>query len=134
MITDFIKFIFRVIILNPMALIGIAVGVYIMQNGGLSYIQQIIAEPQAYIPHALGALWGAALLYALLFKHVYHIDGKKINWWGTFTSSFWHLFIILLAAFLTCVIYWCVNYDWGDKLDRYARNQRTQDSLPPINQ
>lgn len=134
MIADFIKFIFRVIILNPMALIGVAVGIYIMQNGGIAYLQQIVDEPKAYVPQILGGLWVIALLYALLFKHVYHIDGKKINWWGTFTSSFWHLFTILLAAVFTCVIYWCTGYEWGDKLDRYARNQRMQDTLPVLNQ
>ena len=133
MITDFIKFIFRVIILNPMALIGIAVGIYIMHDKGMNYFQQVLDNPRVYAVQALGALWGVAVVYALLFKHVYQIDGKKINWWGTFTGSFWHLFTILLAAFFTCIIYWSVTYDWATKLDRYARNQQVQDTLP-INQ
>ncbi len=134
MISDFIKFILRVVILNPMALIGVALGFYIMHDKGIDYLHQIVDDPKTYAVQAIGVLWGIAALYALLFKHVYHIDGKKINWWGTLTSSIWHLLTILLAAALTCVIYWSVSYDWGDKLDRYARNQKVQDTLPPINQ
>ena len=134
MISDFIKFVFRVIILNPMALIGIAVGVYIMHGDGMNYFQQIMDNPRVYAVQAIGVLWGIAAVYALLFKHVYQIDGKKINWFGTLTSSVWHLLTILLAIGFTCVIYWSVTYDWGTKLDRYARNQKVQDTLPPINQ
>lgn len=117
-----------------MALIGIASGYYIMMNNGMDYIHQILANPQEYLPQTLGVLWGVAVVYAFLFQRVYHINSKKVNWWGTLMSSFSHLLIIFCAAAVTCAVLWAAGADLSDKFDRYARNQKTQDTLPELEQ
>lgn len=132
MISEFIKMIFKVIILNPMALIGIACGYYIMANNGMDYIHQIMGDPQTYLPQTLGVLWLIALFYAILFRPVYHIDSDKINWKKTFGSSFEHLTIMACAAFITCIIINTANIDLSTKFDRYARNIKTQDDLSEV--
>ncbi len=132
MFGDIIKIIFKVIILNPMALIGIACGYYIMANDGMSYIHQIMSKPDEYLPQTLGVLWLIALFYAILFRPVYHIDSTKINWKKTFGSSFEHLIIIACAAFITCIIINTANIDLSTKFDRYAKNIKTQDDLSEV--
>ena len=130
-LVDLLKFIAQ-IVMNPMALIGIALGGYVMYNKDTVYIQYIIANPELYAAHILGIAWAFTLLYAVLFNRVYKIDGKKIDWWGTFTSSFWHLFVVISMACVTCAIYWAVSFHWGTNIDRYARNQRVQDDFTPL--
>ena len=91
-------------------------------------------NPRVYLPQALGALWGIAVLYALLFKHVYRPEDNKINWWASFTSSFEHLLIILFAAAATCAVLWAFDGQWSARFDRYAQNIKTQDTLPTFEQ
>lgn len=134
MFGDIFKMIFKVILLNPMALIGIGCGYYIMANNGMDYINQILSDPQAYLPQTLGVLWLIALLYAVFFRPVYQIDSDKVNWKKTFASSFEHLVIMACTAVITCAIINAANIDLSNKFDRYARNIKTQDDLSVINQ
>ena len=127
---DLFKFIAQ-IVLTPMSVIGIGLGIYVMYNKDTVYLHEIISNPEVYALHILGIAWAFTLLYAVLFNRVYKIDGKKIDWWGTFTSSFWHLFVVVSMACVTCAIYWLVNFHWGANIDRYARNQRVQDDFSP---
>ena len=128
MIGKFIK----MIILNPMALIGIACGCYIMMNNGMDYINQILKDPKTYLPQAFGILWGICIAYAILFRPVYKTDEKKIDWKKTFNSSFEHLIVILCTAVFTCLIINAAHIDLSDKIDRYAKNIKTQDDLSAI--
>lgn len=132
MITDIFKFIFRTIILNPMAIIGIVLGYFVMQYYGVSNIPTLLKMPIVY-----GGLFAVALLYALLFKHVYKEDSVKVDWLATIFSSFGHMFNIILAVIFTCAIIFSINYGFPEKLDSYLRYENTQDTPKegvPINQ
>jgi hypothetical protein len=124
---SFIKLILG-ILLNPVVLAGIGVSWYVIFHYGLENYRQLLS-----IPYIYGLLWLACLLYALLFKHVYVPNSSKIDWWGTFKSSFGHLIVLLITVVVACSIYYVAQDNWSEKLDRYARNQKVQDTLP-VNQ
>lgn len=119
-------------ILNPMVLIGIACGGYIMMNNGMDYINQILSDPITYFPQTLGIIWCVSLFYATLFKPVYRTDTNKVNWLKTFLSSFNYLTIIGFSAALTCFILSTAKVDLSDRFDRYAQNIKVQDTLPEL--
>ena len=124
---SFIKLILS-ILLNPIVLIGLGISWYIIFYYGLDNYRQLMSVPYIYV-----ALWGICLLYALLLKHVYVPNSSKIDWWATFKSSFGHLIVMLVTIVIACASYYLLQDDWATKLDRYARNQKVQDTLP-INQ
>lgn len=118
MISSFFSFIFRTIILEPMALLGVILGVC-----GWYYLGPDSLLLYAKNPTIYGVLFAIALLYALLFKHVYYPNTKNINWWETFKSSFNHFLTIILAIVFTAAIFFALNYGFGEKLDKYLRHQ-----------
>ncbi|MBQ7632516.1 MAG: hypothetical protein IJS88_00175 [Alphaproteobacteria bacterium] len=123
----FIKLILSIII-NPVVLAGIGVSWYIIFHYGLDNYRQLLSVPYIYV-----FLWGFCLIYALVLKHVYVPNSNKVDWWATFKSSFGHLLVMLLTIVVACSVYYVSQDNWGEKLDRYARNQKVQDTLP-INQ
>ncbi len=123
----FLKLVFS-ILLNPIVLIGLGISWYVIFHYGLENYRQLLALPQVYV-----ALWGICLVYALTLKHVYIPNSNKIDWWGTFKSSFGHLLVMLVTIVVACAVFYVSQDNWGEKLDRYARNQKVQDTLP-INQ
>lgn len=134
MIYGLIRFIFKGIIFNPMALLGIACGYFIMKYYGIDNIDILLTMPAVY-----GALIGIAFLYALAFRHVYKPDSAEIDWVGTALGSFKCLFDIILAAAVTCGVIYAMNYGVYDKVDSYLRhNDTTQTATSnegvPINQ
>lgn len=116
MIKDLIKLIFATIIFNPMALLGIAGGVYLMRYYGVDNMLEAINNR-----YLIGIPVAAAFLYAILFKHIYKVDTTKINWIATIMSTVNHLLAIVFAAACTCVIIYSIEYGFGDKLDDYLR-------------
>lgn len=117
MITSFIRFIFRNLILEPMAFIGFGGGLFIMLTYPTQNIHQLAESPYLY-----GAIFAIALLYALLFKHIYHINSNQVNWVATIQSSFKHFLTIIFAAVCAGIIVYAINYGFVDKVDLYARN------------
>ena len=117
MISGFIRFIFRTLILDPMTFIGFFGGIYIMLTYPTENIHQLAVSPYLY-----ASVFAVALLYALFFKHVYHPNSTKINWLATIQSSFKHFLTILLAAVFAGIIVYAINYGFGHKLDNYVRN------------
>ena len=117
MISGFIRFIFRTLILDPMACIGFGGGLFIMLTYPTENVHQLAASPYLY-----GVVFVIALLYALLFKHVYHSNSTKVNWMATLQSSFKHFLTILFAAVCAGIIVYAINYGFGHKLDNYVRN------------
>lgn len=113
------------IILNPMVLAGLIISYYFLSRYGLENYRQILGNPNIY-----GVLWLIALAYALFFKHIYKLDSDKVDWWATIKSSFGHFLIMFVTIIIACSIYYVSNDNWSDKLDRYARNQKAQDTLP----
>ena len=120
MISSFLSFITRTIILNPMAIVGIAIGAYIMHTYSLEAIQILVTSPYIW-----GGLFVIALLYACIFKHVYYLNSKQIDWWSTIKSSLSHLLTIVLAIIFTCIIIFAYNYAFADKLDAYLRYKKS---------
>ena len=119
MISSIFSFIVRTIILEPMALIGIAIAIV----GWYGY------DPSLFIlyaqrPITYGIIFAIALLYALMFKHVYQPNSKKINWWATIKSSISHFMTIIIATVLTIAVISAINYSLGENLDKYLRNQK----------
>ncbi len=123
----FLKLIFS-ILLNPIVLIGLGISGYIIFYYGLQNYRQLASIPYVYV-----ALWGICLIYALVLKHEYIPNSNKVDWWATFKSSFGHLIVLMLTIVVACGAYYVSQDNWGEKLDRYARNQKVQDTLP-INQ
>lgn len=119
MISSIFSFIIRTIILEPMVLIGIAIAV----TGWYGY------DPSLFIlyakrPITYGALFAIALLYSLIFRHVYFPNSKRVDWWATINSSVWNFLTIIVATVLTIAIIFAINYSFGENLDKYLRNQK----------
>ena len=124
---SFLKLIFG-ILLNPVVLLGLGISWYFIFHYGLENCRQLLSLPYIY-----GILWAICLVYALAFKRVFVPNSNTVDWWGTFKSSFAHLVVLLVTIAVACCIYFVTQDDWSTKLDRYARNQKAQDTLP-INQ
>lgn len=120
MITDLIKLIVATIILNPLALIGIAGGVYIMHFYQLADLQYAIYDKYVIIVPIV-----TAFLYAVLFKHVYDGPTNKVLWGATIAKTLSYWFNIVFAAACTCAIIYAVNYGFGGKLDSYLRYENS---------
>lgn len=118
-ITSFI----RIVLLNPMTLLGVVGGAYGLYHYRIEGLLYFCKSPYLY-----GALFLIALVYALLFKHVYHTNSKRIDWWQTIKSSVNHMLTMIIAAVLTCVIILSADYAFGGEfttsLDQYLRHQK----------
>lgn len=125
---SYIKMILLVLF-NPMVMTGLIISYYFLSHYGLGNYRQILGNPNIY-----GILWLISLLYALFFKHVYKPNSDEVDWWATFKSSFGHLALMFMTIIIACSIYYVADDNWGSKIDRYARNQKAQDTLPAINQ
>lgn len=119
LITSFI----RLVLLNPMALLGVVGGAYGLYQYRFEGLLLLCKSPYLY-----GAIFLISLVYALLFRHVYHSNSKKVDWWRTIKSSVNHMLTIIIAAALTCVIIISADYALGGRfttdLDQYLRNQK----------
>lgn len=124
MITDFIKFIFFTLILNPMILVGIAVGTYIMRHYNFNNIQFVIYNKKLIL-----FILTSAFLYALLFTHVYYINSTRINWRATLGKIFPHIFTALISAFITCFAIFVISHSTNGKLDAYLRNRHPRTTI-----
>lgn len=118
MISIFFGFIIRVVILEPMSLLGAIIGVCGWYFYGLEIMFLYAKTPITY-----GVLYGIALFYTLAFKHVYRINSKKIDWWSTFTGSFAQFFTLVFATVCTTAIIYAITYNSGEKLDNYLRHK-----------
>ena len=118
MITDFIKFIFFTLILNPMILVGIVVGAYVMRHYNFNNIQFVI-----YNKNLIFLVLSSAFLYAALFTHVYHINSTRINWRATLGKVFPHIITALISAIITCFVIFVISHATNGKMDAYLRNR-----------
>ncbi|MBR1600431.1 MAG: hypothetical protein IJ677_02510, partial [Alphaproteobacteria bacterium] len=119
MITDFIKYVFFTLLLNPMILVGIAIGVYIMRHYNYSNIHYIINNKALIF-----TILSSSFLYATLFTHVYHINSTRINWTATLGKIFLHIFTIFISATCTCCVIYTLSHVTYGKIDAYLRNKR----------
>lgn len=119
MISDLFSFIVRFVILNPMALIGVCCGSYAMLIYGTDGVESLVTSVNIY-----GYAFIIALLYALLFKHIYYQNSDKIDWWATIKSSIEHMLTLLFAAACGMIIIYAINFGIGNKLDKYVRHEK----------
>ncbi len=124
MITDLIKYIFFTLLLNPMILVGIAVGSYVMRHYNFGNIQHII-----YNKNLIFAVVSVSFLYAILFTHVYHVNSTRINWNATFAKTFSHIFTVCISAICTCFIIFIISHTTNGKMDSYLRNRRPKTTI-----
>ncbi|MBQ8481071.1 MAG: hypothetical protein IJ532_00880 [Alphaproteobacteria bacterium] len=124
MITNLIKYIFFTLLLNPMILVGIAVGAYIMRHYNFNNIQLII-----YNKNLIFLVLSSAFLYAVLFTHVYYINSTRINWQATLGKIFSHIITVFISAVITCTIIFIVSHATNGKIDSYLRNRRPKTTV-----
>jgi len=118
MISGLLSLIIRTIVLNPLVILGIATGGYIMTKYNWRTALLFAQNPYIY-----AVAFAIAFIYAILFKHVYYETAKKINWWGTIKSSFGHMLTLLLACLFTCIIIFSYDYMSYEKFDNYLRDK-----------
>jgi len=119
MIVNFIKYILFTLLLNPMILIGIALGVYVMRHYNSSNIMYVIYNKKLIL-----TVLSAVFLYAITFTHVYHINSTHINWPATIGKIFPHLFMVFISALFTCGSIYIISHITNGEIDSYLRNKR----------
>ena len=115
-----ISFFVRTVVMNPTVIFGILFAAYYKFTYSPQVVKLIFTS--AWIPYAIIA--GIGLAYALLFKHVYYPNSKRINWWATITSSIGHMVVIALATVLTFVVLYAWDYAFARELDNYLRYKK----------
>ena len=90
-----------------------------MLTYGMVGINIVISSPYTYI-----AAFTIALLYALIFQHIYYPNSQKIDWWSTIKSSVNHLFVLLIAVACGMALVYIINSDFDNKIDKYIRRKK----------
>ena len=127
MITDFIKYILFTLIINPMILVGITVGAYIMHYYCFDNLHYILVNQKLIL-----FVLCSALLYAVAFTHVYKNNSTRINWPATLSKIFSHLFTIAITAVCTCCVIYVLNGISGGKMDSYLRYKRVPTAVSTV--
>ncbi len=117
---SFIAWFIRLFINNPLIIAGIALASYYKFTYPLPIIKLIFTH--AWIPYAIIA--GIGLGYAVLIKHIYYPNTKRINWGATLLRTFSHIFTIAIAAALTFGVLCAWDYIGVGKLDDYLRYKK----------
>lgn len=115
-----IAWIIRLFFTNPIIIAGIAFAAYYK----FTYAPQIIKYvfTNSWVPYAFIAALG--FLYAVLVKHVYYPNSKKVDWKATILSSFTYMFTIILAIVFTFAVLYAWDYAFTEKLDNYLRYKK----------
>ena len=108
------------IINNPMIVIGFGLAAYYKFTYPPQIVQLIFTH--AWVPYAI--IISLGLAYALIFKHIYFLNSKKINWTATILSSFVHMFTMALAMAIAFGILYAWDYAFVDQLDDYLRYKK----------
>lgn len=124
MIINFIKYILFTLLLNPMILVGIAVGVYVMRHYNSGNIMYVIYNKKLIL-----TVLSAAFLYAITFTHVYHINSTHINWPATIGKIFPHLFMVFISALCACCTIYIISHITNGEIDSYLRNKRPRTTV-----
>ncbi len=117
---NLIAFLIRTVVLNPTVIFGIIIAGYYKFTYPPQVVELIFTK--AWIPYAI--MGGVALGYALIFKHVYYPNSKRVNWWATIKSSIGHFFVIAVAMALTFVVLYAWDYAFTRELDNYLRYKK----------
>ena len=118
--TNLIAFIIRTIIMNPTVILGVVFAAYYKFSYPPHIVRLIFTS--AWVPYAV--LGGLALLYTILFKHVYYPNTKRVNWFATLKSSVGHLFVMAVSAACAFAIFYAWDYAFARELDDYLRYKK----------
>lgn len=105
MIQGLIALITSGVLLNPMVILGIAGGVYIMQSFTESEIIELFRNSDFYL-----GMFAIAFLFAFFFEKVYHKDRKSINWSAIFGVTFGRFVSLFIAVVFTCLFIFCFTF------------------------
>lgn len=127
MITDLIKYILFSLLINPMIVVGIVVGAYVMHYYNFDNLHYILVNQKLIM-----FILCSAVLYAVAFTHVYYTNSVRINWKATLSKIFSHLFTIAVAALFTCSLIYIINGISGGKMDSYLRYKRVPTAVSTV--
>lgn len=127
MITKFLKFILFSLLINPMIIVGIVVGIYVMHYYNFDNLHYILVNKKLIL-----FVFCSALLYAVTFSHVYYPNSSRINWTATLGKVIPHLFTVVIAALFTCSLIYIANGISGGKLDSYLRYRRVPSHVSKV--
>lgn len=117
---SFIAWFIRLFVNNPLIIAGIAFASYYKFTYPPHIVKLIFTH--AWIPYAI--VVGIGFGYAVLIKHIYYPNTKKINWSATLLHTFSHIFTIAIAAALTFGILYAWDYMGAKELDDYLRYKK----------
>lgn len=93
------------IILNPMVLLGIIGGCYMMRTMESEKIHALFANPLFYV-----ALLLLTTIYTLVLHRVYHADGTHINWKATTGGIFTRFITLIIAIVFSCLLIFTISF------------------------
>lgn len=127
MIINLIKYVLFSLLINPMILVGIVVGTYVMHYYNFDNLHYILVNQKLIL-----FVFCSAVLYAVTFTHVYYTNSVRINWKATLCTIFSHLFTIFITTLFTCSFIYMMNNISGGKLDSYLRYKRPPTTINTV--
>ena len=108
------------IILNPMVLLGIAAGFYMMTTMEMSQIHAMFLNP-----HFNTGVLILAGIYTLIFKRTFYGNGKT-NWGATLGGIIWSFLTFLFATIMSCLFFMMFSFDFDTNLQQIQDSQNAR--------
>lgn len=93
------------ILLNPMILLGIIGGAWIMHNFSEDEIMKLFGNTDFYT-----GLFGVAFLFAFIFERTYFPDEKGIDWKSTLSVACGRFITLLITLVFTCLFIFSFSF------------------------
>lgn len=119
MIKGIISLITSGIIFNPMVLLGVIIGFYVMGTMSTAEIKHLFSQPIVY-----GALFTVALIFTCLFKREYYAGASRINWKATIGGVFGQFFRCLFAIIMSCLFAITFNYGTDEETMQKVKDNK----------
>lgn len=105
MIKGLIALITSGILLNPMVILGIICGTYIMSTFSESAVLELFKNAYFY-----EGMFAVAFLFAFFFEKEYTAGGKKINWKAIAGIAFGRFITLLITVFIVCLCIFSITF------------------------
>lgn len=119
MIKGIISLITSGIIFNPMVLLGVVIGFYVMGTMSAEEIKQLFMQPVVY-----GALFVIAFVFTCIFKREYYSGASRVNWKATFGGVFGQFFRCLFAIAMSCLFVLAFDYGTSDEAAEKVKSNK----------
>lgn len=119
MIKGIISLITSGIIFNPMVLLGVVTGFYVMGTMSAEEIKQLFTEPAVYC-----VLFVIALIFTCVFKREYYAGAGRVNWKATLSGVFGQFFRCLFAVAMSCLFVLTFDYGTGEEAAEKVQNSK----------